>query len=172
MSLQFLRPKPYKIALFFIFLVILFSALYTQNFTGYWLSAILILRIVIFFPILILLNAVGYLFGRGDVLIYIPTYWKIICYVLGVIYSYVLASLLIDPSTHTKWIKITKSVVAIFLFGFGVLLLIWQFNPGYNPGDSTLAEFKNIYGWLIVGIASFVAAITLLYYTFRTTDEK
>lgn len=171
MNLQFLKPRPYKIALFVVFLVILFSAFYTQNFIGYWFSAILIVRMIIFFPILFLLNIVGHILGRGDDFSYIPTYWKITCYALGVIYSYFIASLLIDSSTSAKWIKIAKSIVAIFLLGFGVLLLIWQFNPSYNPGDSTLTQFRNIYGWLIVGVGSFITAIILLYHTFRKPKQ-
>jgi hypothetical protein len=158
----YLKPSPKKIILFLIFAFILFSALFLPDKIAEGYFILFLARWFIFFPLIILKGILTFILGNGGDFIYTPGYVEVMIYILSVIYSYVWASLLIDPSTRLKWNRIFRIMLAMFMFVIGTLFLIWQFNPNYNPGSHTFEVIESVYGWLIAALVCYSVFVWLI----------
>lgn len=167
MKLESFRPTRSKIILFLVLVVLLFLNLLVKDYIGLWFTVVWFIRLILFFPILALLELIGPFLGScGDVMC-TPIYWQVICYTVGVFYAYTLSALVINPSTRTKGLKIVLSVTSIFLLGLGTLFLFWQFNSNLVMGIA----IQSFYGWLIFGLITYIIAILLIYYTYKNPPK-
>lgn len=126
MSLGYLKPTPKILLVFLILILLLFSRFYSDQYLGLWYSAILVIRGLLFWPIMILLWIGPFFVGRGSDFIYTPTYWLIICYALGVIYAYLLSiylvkkffrKILIKPADAGFMIRVRRNCRRGYLLG-------------------------------------------------------
>jgi len=123
------------------------------------------LKHILFFPVIFLLG-VGYPIGCqiGGDYCFIPIYWKILVYVVGLFYSYSLSCALVNKSTRNKVARILLSVTAIYSLIIGSLFIIWQSNPYLVGSIQTLRENYNL---IFLNVGFYVIAILCLYFVVK-----
>jgi hypothetical protein len=94
-----------------------------------------------------------------DAVIEIPLYWQFITFGLAIGYAYFLASGFANPATRRAFIWRHAALFAFYLFLFGTLQMVWQFNPEvYDP-----AGWQPRYLFLVGGVLTYASVPTLLF---------